>query len=171
MRSSTPTQFQSTRSSISSSTTHSNSAAFGPSMPEARLTSYQQRPSYLAPRPQLAQYETPQYPKLGHEYGRPPPTVSYAAPPPPVFSNDSPVTTTKHKSGWLEEARESTTNFKKNGSPVPLVWVRVVSIEVRMVAKRSQRSLSRINPFHQTLFLLAKIAMDRRCSLHVLIWR
>ncbi|KAG2143471.1 uncharacterized protein EDB93DRAFT_1252074 [Suillus bovinus] len=123
MRSSTPTQFQSTRSSISSSTTHSNSAAFGPSMPEARLTSYQQRPSYLAPRPQLAQYETPQYPKLGHEYGRPPPTVSYAAPPPPVFSNDSPVTTTKHKSGWLEEARESTTNFKKNGSPVPLVWI------------------------------------------------
>ncbi|KAG1774755.1 hypothetical protein EV702DRAFT_484134 [Suillus placidus] len=131
MRSSTPVQYQSSRTSISSSTTHSNSAAFGSLMPEPRPAPYQQRPSYQAPRP--AQYETSQYTKSAHEYGRlpavtssheygrPPVTGSYA-PPMPAFSSESTITTTKHKSSWLEEARESTANFKKNGSPVPLVW-------------------------------------------------
>jgi hypothetical protein len=142
MRSSTPTQFQSSRSSISSSTTHSNSAAFGTLMPAAPQ-SYQQRPSYQAPRP--AQYETSQYTKPAHEYGRPPVTSSheygrppitssYAAPV-PAFGSDSSITTTRHKSSWLEDARESTANFKKNGSPVPLVWVREVSINVTILAK------------------------------------
>ncbi|KAG1720398.1 hypothetical protein EDB19DRAFT_2029883 [Suillus lakei] len=121
MRSSTPTQFQSSRTSISSSTAHSNSAAFGTLMPEARPAPYQQRPSYQAPRP--AQYETSQYTKSTHsEYGRAPVASSYPAPL-PAFGNDSTIATTRHKSSWLEEARESTANFKKNGSPVPLVWV------------------------------------------------
>ncbi|KAG2072049.1 hypothetical protein BDR04DRAFT_1097325 [Suillus decipiens] len=130
MRSSTPTQFQSSRASISSSTTHSNSATFGTLMPEARLTPYQQRPSYQAPRP--AQYETSQYTKPAYEYGRPPVTSSYEygrppvigsyAAPVPAFGSDS-TTAARHKNSWLDEARESTANFKKNGSPVPLVWV------------------------------------------------
>ncbi|KAG1866033.1 hypothetical protein F4604DRAFT_1928350 [Suillus subluteus] len=130
MRSSTPTQFQSSRTSISSSP-HSNPAAFGNLMPEPRPASFQQRPSYQAPRP--AQYETSQYTKLAHEYGRPPVTSSheYGRPPvtgsytapAPAFGSDSTITTTRHKISWLEEARESTLNFKKNGSPVPLVWV------------------------------------------------
>lgn len=102
-------------------------------MPEPRPASFQQRPSYQAPRP--AQYETSQYTKLPHEYGRPPVTSSYeygrppatgpyaASAPAPAFSSDSTITTTRHKSSWLEESRESTLNFKKNGSPVPLVWV------------------------------------------------
>ncbi|KAG2363589.1 hypothetical protein BDR07DRAFT_1483563 [Suillus spraguei] len=119
MRSSTPTQFQSSRASISSSTTRSNSATFGTLMPEARPTPYQQRPSYQSPRP--AQYETSQYTKPAYEYGRPPVTGPYAAPV-PAFGSDS-TTTTRHKNSWLDEARESTANFKKNGSPVPLVWV------------------------------------------------
>ncbi|KAG1759953.1 hypothetical protein EDD22DRAFT_110045 [Suillus occidentalis] len=131
MRSSTPTQFQSSRTSMSSSTTHSTSGAFGSSMPAAHQPSYQQRPSYQAPRP--AQYETSQYTKPAHEYGRPPvassyeygraPALSSYAAPVPAFGSDSTITTTRHKTSWLEEARESTANFKKNGSPVPLVWV------------------------------------------------
>jgi hypothetical protein len=143
MRSSTPTQFQSSRTSISSSTTHSTSGAFGSSMPVAHQPSYQQRPSYQAPRP--AQYETSQYTKPVHEYGRPPvassheygrfPAPSSYAAPVPAFGSDSTITTTRHKVSWLEEARESTANFKKNGSPVPLVWVRVLSIGVIIVAK------------------------------------
>ncbi|KAG1816351.1 uncharacterized protein BJ212DRAFT_1480799 [Suillus subaureus] len=134
MRSSTPTQFQSSRMPISSSNSHSNSPTFGNLMPEPRAAPFQQRPSYQAPRP--AQYETSQYPKLAHEYGRPPVTSSYEYGRPPVtgsypapapaFGNDSTViTTTRHKSSWIEEARESTLNFKKNGSPVPLVWILV----------------------------------------------
>lgn len=88
-------------------------------MPEARLASYQQRPSYQAPRP--AQYETSQYTKPVHEYGRSP--ASSYPPPLPAFGNDSTTAPTRHKSSWLDEARESTANFKKHGSPVPLVWV------------------------------------------------
>ncbi|KAG1894940.1 uncharacterized protein F5891DRAFT_700820 [Suillus fuscotomentosus] len=129
MRSSTPTQFQSTRTSMSSST-HSNPAAFGTLMPETRPAPYQQRPSYLAPRPLASQYETSQYTmtKPAYEYGRPPATSSYP-PPMPAFNNDSTITTTtttittRHKNSWLDEARESTANFKKNGSPVPLIWI------------------------------------------------
>jgi hypothetical protein len=177
MRSSTPTQFQSSRPPMSSGNTQYNSAPFGSLIPEARLTSFQQRPPYQAPRP--AQYETSQYTKLAHEYGRspvaspheygrPPVTSSYPAPV-PAFGSDPTIATTRHRSSWLEESRESTLNFKKNGSPVPLVWVRVASIEVIIVAKRSQRSWSRINLSHLTLSLLAKTAMDRRSSSHVSI--
>jgi hypothetical protein len=118
---------------MSSGNTQYNSAPFGGLMPEARLTSFQQRPPYQAPRP--TQYETSQYTKLAHEYGRspvaspheygrPPVTSSYPAPA-PAFGSDPTIATTKHRSSWLEESRESTLNFKKNGSPVPLVWVLV----------------------------------------------
>ncbi|KAG2354147.1 hypothetical protein BDR07DRAFT_1483579 [Suillus spraguei] len=142
MRSSTPTQFQSSRALISGSTTQSNSAAFRTSIPEARQRPIS-NPAYEYGRPPVTS---------SYEYGRPPVTGSYAAPV-PAFGSDS-TTTTRHKNSWLDEARESTTNFKKNGSPVPLVWI---LIEDKTVPR--------------TLSLLAKTAMDRRSSLHVLIWR
>ncbi|KAG1740160.1 uncharacterized protein EDB91DRAFT_1248481 [Suillus paluster] len=97
---------------------HSNSAGFSTLMPEARPAPYQQRP-YQPPRPQ---YDTSPYAKPAHEFGRSP--VAYPVPL-PEFNNDPPITPTRHKSSWLEEARESTANFKRNGSPVPLVWVLV----------------------------------------------
>ncbi|KAG1774736.1 hypothetical protein EV702DRAFT_1122413, partial [Suillus placidus] len=94
--------------------------------------------------PTLVQYQssrtsisnsTSQYTKPSHEYGRPPtslheygrPSVTpwsyHDAPRTPASSSYSTITYMRHKSSWLEEARESTANFKKNGSPVPLVWV------------------------------------------------
>lgn len=82
-------------------------------MPEARPASYQQR----AARP--AKYDNSPYAKPAPIYGPPPVASSYPGPM-PAFGSDS---TPMHKSSWLEEARESTANFKRNGSPVPLVWI------------------------------------------------
>ncbi|KAJ8595015.1 hypothetical protein M405DRAFT_418668 [Rhizopogon salebrosus TDB-379] len=122
-----PSQYQqSLRSptSMSDSRTGRASPGLGNSMPEARPASYPQRP-YSPQRP--TQYDSAQFTKPGVDYGRPPVPSSYlTSTPTSAFSSDSIITTTtttRHKNAWIEEARESTANFKKNGSPLPLVWV------------------------------------------------
>jgi hypothetical protein len=129
-----PSQYQqSLRSptSMSDSRTGRASPGLGNSMPEARPASYPQRP-YSPQRP--TQYDTAPYTKPGVDYGRPPVPSSYStSTPTSAFSSDSIITTTTttgRKNAWIEEARESTANFKKNGSPLPLVWVRVLSPKV-----------------------------------------
>lgn len=47
--------------------------------------------------------------------------------PPPLSERLEIHQTGMTKTSWLETARESTTNFKLHGSPLPLVWVRTYS--------------------------------------------
>ena len=103
---------------------------FGNAMPEPRSPSYQQSsyPSYSAQRQTNYESQTSQYSKSTHEYGRSPLPGTYPARG-GSLSSESTTTITKRKNSWLEEARESTANFKKNGSPIPLVWVRASSLK------------------------------------------
>ncbi|OJA20950.1 hypothetical protein AZE42_03499 [Rhizopogon vesiculosus] len=137
-------QYQSMRTMTSAAESRSGRASpagFNNSMPESRPAPYQQRP-YSPSNQRSPQYDNAQYPKPALEYGRPqvpgsPPVPgSFPTPmsalssdssftPMSALSRDSSFTTTRHKNSWLEEARESTANFKKHGSPLPLVWILV----------------------------------------------